>query len=351
MVDERVLNDSVGGAGPSLREEGARAFAPSGFRPRLPWLGGDLQTLRNFLRRPPVDLTPWPGRRLELPMRDGSGDRLLACLHVSPDTAHGLVVLVHGLTGCEDSFYLRLSARHWLRSGYAVLRLNLRGAGPSRPLCREQYHAGRSADLRDALQALAASDGRLFDRGLYLVGYSLGGNLLLRFLAEEAEAFPVIAGASVSAPIDLKAAQRRIMEPRNWVYHRYLLSRMRDEARAAPVTRSRAEEEAIAGAASVYDFDDRVVAPANGFAGADDYYDRCSALRFLPRIAVPALVIHAEDDPWIPNLAYRRFDWAANPALALAMPAQGGHVGFHGGARDTPWHDREIARFFSFVTA
>ncbi|WP_420348567.1 YheT family hydrolase [Pelagibius sp.] len=354
MADERVLSDRAGPgarAGSSLQREEARAFTPSGFRPRLPWLGGDLQTLRNFLRRPPVDLAPWPGERLELPMRDGSGDRLVACLHHRRDGNRGLVVLVHGLTGCEDSFYLRLSARHWLRSGYGVLRLNLRGAGPSRPLCRSQYHAGRSADLRDALHALAVVSGRIFDRGVYLIGYSLGGNLLLRFLAEEAGAFPVVAAASVSAPIDLKAAQRRIMEPRNWVYHRYLLARMRDEALAAPVSRSPAEKRTIAGVANVYDFDDRVVAPANGFDGADDYYARCSGLRFLPQIGTPTLVIHAEDDPWIPNLAYRRFDWSANPSLALAMPAKGGHVGFHGGERDTPWHDSEIARFFSFVTA
>ncbi len=301
------------------------------------------------MRRPAIDFRAWPERRLELAMCDGSGDRLLATLHMGSAAPRGLVVLVHGLTGCEDSFYIRISARFWLEAGYSVLRLNLRGAGPSRPLCRQQYHAGRSEDLRDALQALGETGQDLFAGGVFLVGYSLGGNLLLRFLAEEAGAFPVAAAATVSAPIDLKAAQERIMAPRNWVYHRYLLTRMRREALATPVPPDEAPRRAILNAESVYAFDDRVVAPANGFAGAEDYYRRCSGLRFLPDVAVPTLVVHAEDDPWIPAGAHRRFDWSVNPQLRLAMTSAGGHVGFHGRGHAVPWHDREIGRFFDQV--
>ncbi|NIA67020.1 alpha/beta fold hydrolase [Pelagibius litoralis] len=284
-------------------------------------------------------------------MRDGSGDRLVAKLHEPAEPRRGLVVLVHGLTGCEDSFYIRVSTQYWLSSGYAVLRLNLRGAGPSRPLCRLHYHAGRSADLRDALESLRALAPQLLNRGIFLVGYSLGANLLIRFLAEEASAFPVVAGACVSAPIDLKAAQRRIMDSRNWIYHRYLLARMREEALAAPVPLSEDERNAIYSAASVYDFDDQVVAPANGFTGADDYYARCSGLRFLSKIVCPTLAVHAENDPWIPAESYRHFDWTANPALSLAMPRAGGHVGFHAQGSDFTWHDQEIGRFFALAAA
>jgi predicted alpha/beta-fold hydrolase len=132
----------------------AVALDLTAFRPRFPWLGGDLQTLRNFLRRPYHDLAAWPAERLELPLRDGSGDRLVASLHRAGEGARGLIVLLHGLTGCEDSLYIRASAAFWLARGRTVMRLNLRGAGPSRPLCGEHYHAGRSGDLRDALVAL-----------------------------------------------------------------------------------------------------------------------------------------------------------------------------------------------------
>ena len=325
----------------------AAPLKPGRFRPRFPWLGGDLQTLRNVVRRPCHNLASWPAERLELPLRDGSGDRLVASLHRGGEGTRGLVVLLHGLTGCEDSLYVRASAAFWLARGRAVLRLNLRGAGPSRPLCGEQYHAGRSGDLRDALWALGEVPGVDLGKGLYLVGYSLGANILLRFLAEEAAEFPVTGAASVSAPIDLKAVQRRIMQPRNWGYHRYLLGQMRAQALATPRALTPTERAAILGADSVYAYDEQVIAPRNGFAGADDYYRQCSGLRFLPAIKTPTLVVHARDDPWIPALAYGRFDWPAHPALTPLLSARGGHVGFHCHGRREAWHDLAAEAFFA----
>lgn len=317
------------------------------FRPRFPWLGGDLQTLRNFLRRPDYDLSPWPAERLELLLRDGTGDRLVASLHGAGRAGAPLVVLLHGLTGCEDSLYVRASAHFWLRRDHPVLRLNLRGAGPSRPLCGDQYHAGRSGDLRDALLSLADLRAESLAAGLYLVGYSLGANMLLRFLAEEAGAFPVRAAVSVSAPIDLKATQLRLMTPRNWVYHRYLLTRMREEALATPRALTAAERAAIVSADSVFAYDEQVIAPRNGFAGADDYYNQCSGLRFLPAIKTPTLLVLARDDPWIPAAAYDAFDWPVHPDLTPLIAAAGGHVGFHGTGRRAAWHDLAAEAFFS----
>jgi len=319
----------------------------AGFRPRFPWLGGDLQTLRNFLTRPNHDLSRWPRRRLELAMRDGSGDRLIGSLHGGEAAARGLVMLVHGLTGCEDSLYVRASAAFWLSQGFRVLRLNLRGAGPSRPLCGEQYHAGRSGDLRDALLALRDAPGVDLNRGLYLMGYSLGANMLLRFLAEEAGDFPVTAAASVSAPIDLKAAQLRLMQARNWVYHRFLLKGMRREALATPRELTPAERAAIVSADSVFAYDEQVIAPRNGFAGADDYYRQCSGLRFLAAIKTPTLLVQARDDTRVPAAAYEAIDWAGHPALTPLLAASGGHVGFHGRERDAAWHDLAAETFFA----
>ena len=204
-MDDQLLDAQQSG-GP-----GATAFEPPArFVPRAPWWGGDLQTIRNYLRkRRPPDLTPWPGLRLELPVLDGSGDRLSASLHQPAiEAGRPLAVLIHGLTGSEDSVYLRASARHLLGLGYPVVRLNQRGAGPSRPLCRSRYHAGLSSDLGDALKALANLDPRLISRGVVLVGYSLGGNMLLKFLAEYGASFPIVAAASVSAPIDLATRGR-----------------------------------------------------------------------------------------------------------------------------------------------
>jgi uncharacterized protein len=320
----------------------AASFPP--FVPRPPWLGPDLQTLRNFLRRPAVDLSSFPFERIELPMPDGSGDRLLGDLNRPADDAgKPLVVLIHGLTGCSTGIYVLASARNLLRHGYPVLRLNLRGAGPARALCRQQYHAGRSEDLRAALAALTAD---LTGRGVFAVGYSLGANMLLKYLGEQGADGPVRAAAAISAPIDLAAASLRLRERRNRVYHHWLLRRMQEEALAGEGFGA-AEREAVLAARSVYQFDERVVAPRNGFVGADDYYARCSGLRFLPAIAVPTLVIHALDDPWIPASTYRQFAWAENPNLVPLFPQSGGHVGFHGAGTRLPWHDRCLEIFFA----
>ena len=318
------------------------------FRSRPPWWGGDLQTLRNMLVGRHPDLSPYPAVDMRLPMRDGSGDHLVGALHAPApasqvSASRPLAVLIHGLTGCQDSLYMLRSAAAFLATGYPVLRLSLRGAGPSRPLCRFQYHAGRSEDLRDALLGLPAE---VTANGLVLVGYSLGGNMLLKFLADYGRDFPVLAAGSVSAPIDLAESSRRFLDRRNWLYHRWLLARMKEETLAGPADALTAEERArVTQAATVLAFDDMHVAPRNGFAGAADYYAKCSALGFLPAIEVPALLIHAEDDPWIPSNAYDRAMRAGNDRLTCLLVPGGGHVGFHD---ETPvaWHDRCLLQFF-----
>jgi predicted alpha/beta-fold hydrolase len=326
---------------------GALAAGYPRFRARPPWWGGDLQTLRNYFRLDAVDLGAHPQERLEFRMNDGSGDTLLAALNrpaVPPGDGprRPLAILIHGLTGCEDSSYMLATAGHLLKLRHPVMRLNLRGAGPSRPRCRFQYHAGRSDDLRQVLLQL---DGQLASQGIVLVAFSLGGNMLLKFLGEQGRRAPVLGAVSVSAPIDLKATQLRFMQRRNKAYHDFLLSRMKVEI-AAPNSAIATEQRAgLDRVTTVYEFDDRIVAPGNGFAGADDYYARCAAQGFMKEIRVPTLVIHARNDPWIGPDAYLSFDWKANPKLMPLLPRGGGHVGFHGIGSREPWHDRCIAEF------
>jgi len=314
------------------------------FRARAPWWGGDLQTLRNTLLRRRADLSPWPAERLEVPLADG--DTLLA-LRQRPqkDSGRPSLLLIHGLSGCEDSLYLLASARHFLARGWPVIRLNLRGAGPSARLCRASYHAGRSEDLRAFLAWLAAVDPTAAGRGVLPLGYSLGGNLLLKFLAEGDFPLPVPAAASVSAPIDLQAASDTIQRPRNAAYQRYLLLNLRREFRQSPLELAPAERRRVLGQTTVFGFDDAWTAPRNGFAGARDYYRRCSSAPLLPAITTPSLLIHARDDPWIPAEAYR--DAERNPALRLLLPPSGGHVGFHAADDPQPWHDRCVEAFFA----
>ncbi|MBJ7416700.1 MAG: alpha/beta fold hydrolase, partial [Niveispirillum sp.] len=178
---------------------------------------------RNTVVKPAYPLPP--GREMRFAMPDGSADVLLARLNQPAVAASKpLAVLLHGLTGSEDSFYVRATARLLLDRGHPVLRLNLRGAGPSAATCSRRYHAGRTGDVRAVLAALPAD---LVANGVIMVGWSLGGNCTLKFLGEGDFPVPVVAGAAISAPIDLAASSRLFGSPPNRLYHRRLLGQMK----------------------------------------------------------------------------------------------------------------------------
>jgi uncharacterized protein len=307
------------------------------FRERAPWFGGDLQTLRNVVRGTPPDLPG--GERLLLPMPDG--DRLAARLDRQPGPlARPLVVLVHGLAGSEASRPVVASTRHLVGQGWPVLRLNLRGALPSRPTAAGHYHAGRTEDLAEALRRLPAD---LTRYGIVLLGHSLGGNLVLKFTGEGGHGLPVLAAVVVSTPIDLAATCARMMTRRNFVYHHYMLDAMKREALAPGAAVSAAERIAIAGARTTYEYDDRFIAPRFGYRDAKDYYESNAAKHFLAGVARPTLVLHALDDPWIPSACYTAIDWSRLPLIEAVLTPRGGHLGFHGRGSRVPWHDRVTA--------
>jgi uncharacterized protein len=307
------------------------------FRERAPWFGGDLQTLRNVVRGTPPDLPG--GERLLLPMPDG--DRLAARLdRLAGPIARPLVVLVHGLAGSEASGNVVASMRHLVGQGWPVSRLNLRGSLPSLPTAAGHYHAGRTEDLAEALRGLPADLARY---GIVLLGHSLGGNLVLKFMGEGGHGLPVLAAVTVSAPIDLAATCARMMSRRNFVYHRYMLDAMKREALAPGAAVSATERAAIAAARNVYEFDDRFIAPRFGYRNAQDYYESSAAKHFLAGITRPTLVVHALDDPWIPAACYIAIDWSRLPTIEAVLTPRGGHLGFHGQGSRVPWHDRVTA--------
>jgi len=316
------------------------------FAPRAPWWGGDLQTLRNSLIRKSNGIGEYRSERLYLSLRDGSGDRLMATVNVPNTTLRQrpLVMLVHGVTGSELSPYVMNTAVYCLALGFPVVRLNLRGAGPSRPLCRLQYHAGQTEDLRDAIAALPME---LTSGGIVAVGYSLGASLLLKFLGECGHPAPLLAAVAVSAPLDLVATAERLRLRRNFVYHRFLLNQMRYETLAAGSALTAAERLAVEAARSLWQFDNDFTAPRNGYAGAHDYYARNSCGVVLDRIAVPTLMIQAFDDPIVPAVCYTQYAWYRNQKLVPLLTRYGGHVGFAGKNRSVAWHDLCAAQFLN----
>lgn len=318
------------------------------FRPRFPWWGPDLQTIANMWQSPTIDLAPHRSERLCFPMADRTGDILLGMLDrpTEPVAGRPLAILLHGLTGSEGSFYMLRAARQLLDRGYCVLRLNVRGAGPSRPYCGEHYHVGRTADFRRVLRQLPEE---LTADGIVTIGYSLGGTMLLKYLGEEGTFTPLKAAATICSPIDLLRNCRHMMRPRNWLYHAYILNDMKAEALADGARNTPEERDLLRAVRSVWEYDERFIAPRYGFRGAEDYYELCAPVRFMPEIRVPTMVIASCDDPWIPIEPYRSFGWSDNPWLLPVMPETGGHVGFHGEASRLPWCDLAVEKFLDRI--
>lgn len=302
------------------------------FRERAPWLGGDLQTLRNRFFPPPAP--PTETERLVLPLANGAGALSAALNRPVPTSGQApAVLLVHGLGGCEDSAYMLIAAHSLLARGYPVIRLNLRGAGPSARFSKAPYHAGLTDDLRDALAGIARS---LPGRPIIAVGFSLGGHMLLRLAGEDGRDAPLDGLMTVSAPLDLAAAQCAIAQARNRVYERYIVAMMARDLGAPTAFPRRLRA-----------VDDTIVAPAHGFAGADDYYRRASAFPLVAGVRIPAAILHADNDPWIPADAYRQATWPSGSAVTVAITRGGGHVGFHGRRLREPWYVTTLLHFLT----
>jgi uncharacterized protein len=314
----------------------------SDFNPRLPWWGGDLQTIRNYALSLDHALPSRAVRQLMVPVGDGSGDRLVASLHLpEEDRDRPLIVLIHGISGNEKSCYMVVAATYFLARGHAVLKINQRGAGPSRPHCRRHYHAGLTADLAAVFDQL---DPKLTRHGILPIGFSLGGNVLLKFLGEVGRNSPVRRAATVSAPLDLARSCRSLIRWRNYLYHRYIMTHLKRSCTAPGAELSEAERKAILGAGTLWQFDHDFTAPRNGYAGADDYYDANSSQHFLGRIATETLLIHAQDDPFVPATPYLERKWSSEPKLTALLSKGGGHLGFHDPLG--VWHLRQIELFF-----
>lgn len=340
-----------------------RVFSPTpdgilkaqAFRARTPWFGPDLQTMRNFIVMETVGQgkSVPPSETVLIDCEDGTGDRLMAELsrpEVPAEAEKPLVIIIHGLTGCSGSSYVLRSAWHFLELGYTVVRLNLRGAGPSRSICSDFYHAGRFDDIERAVKGLEAHDASLFREGCVLIGYSLGGNITLNAVAEQgSQRGPVVAAAVVSTPIDLAMTSDTFRKPRNSVYQKWLLDRMKQEVLGGKLTAH--ERDAVTNARNVLEFDDLFIAPHFGFGNAASYYTSCSANRRLAEIRVPAIAIHAADDPWVPVEPYFSADWRRAASVEPVIVEGGGHVGFHESGYDVPWHDRKISDWLQTAVA
>jgi uncharacterized protein len=312
------------------------------FVPRRFLRNSHLQTLAgNFLRR--RNLLPKAEERL---FRVEEGVQVLCHCHWQPQhERRPTVVIVHGLEGSSLSQYvIGTGSKAWAR-GMNVVRMNMRNCGGTERLTPTLYHSGLSGDVGAVVRALTEQDHL---RRIALVGYSMGGNLVLKLAGEWGSSGPgeVKAVATVSPAADLAASADAMHEKANRVYEwKFLLSMMRRYRRKRLLFPEIYFPSRIPH--SIREFDDIITARYGGFAGAQDYYTRAAASRVADQISVPALVIHSTDDPFIRMLPETRARFLANPHVTLIETPHGGHCAFLAtpNGYDGRWAERRIIQF------
>ncbi|MGA2716419.1 MAG: alpha/beta fold hydrolase [Bryobacteraceae bacterium] len=312
-----------------------RAFEPLLSNPHL------LTILGNFWPRE-YDLTRFPIE--DRFIRTDEDTQILVQTQHPAVAPVGEVVLLHGLEGNGDSGYIHSMAWDVLHAGFIAHRFHMRTCGGTENLCKTLYHAGLTSDLRAFLQELNNNGNGL---PVFLIGFSLGGNVALKLAGELGETDLIDGVCAISTPIDLAAGVRRIGKFGNRIYERRFLSRMR--ARLLATGRYTLAE--LEGARTLYEIDDRITAPSFGFEGADHYYATQSSQNYLDRIRVPTLLIQAKDDVFIPFESYRHPAFASNPYLRLIATERGGHLGFLSRRGPRFWVDEVAIDFLKGVLA
>ena len=305
----------------------ASIFARKSFKPHPLFTGGHAQTLAAYA---------WPRRyRFESPQDEErlfeieKDVKVLAhCRWQQHPSEHSTIVLWHGIEGSTASIYMIAMAHKAFRAGFNVVRVNFRNCGGTEHLSSTLYHGGMSSDLRAVINELIERDGL---KRIFPIGFSLGGNLVLKLAGEYHEEPPreVVAVCAVSPSVDLRASTDLILLRKNWIYHqdfmRRLKKRIRTKQRLYPQLYDLSKLTLVH---TIRDFDEHYTATAHGFSNAEDYYSRSSSVRVVGKIRIPTLILHAHDDPFIPFMPLREPDLAANPYILLLETTQGGHVAF-----------------------
>ena len=261
-----------------------------------------------------------------------------------------IALILHGLEGSSRSHYARGMLAALERRGWRAGVLHFRGCSGSLNRLARNYHSGDTADLAFVVARIRE---RWPGAPLAIIGYSLGGNVLLKWLAERKQTAPVAAAVAVSVPFSLGAVATRLERGASRIYQWRLLSdlkrKMRRKLKARPLPLSLADVET---GTTFWGFDDRVTAPLHGFADAATYYREASCGPTLRDIARPTLIIHALDDPFMVERVIPAAN-ALSPQVRIELSQNGGHVGFIGGGvpgRPRYWLEERIPRFLDDLT-
>jgi predicted alpha/beta-fold hydrolase len=316
------------------------------FEPRRGLRNCHLQTIiGNYLPRPAF-LGQTLAETVLVDPSDGSRVMCHCNWQPAPDRAARLtVILVHGLEGSSESRYIRgIAARAW-DAGCNVVRMNMRNCGNTDELTPTLYHSGLSNDVGAVIRHYA--DQFSLER-VALVGYSMGGNLVLKLAGEWGTEPPLCAVATVCPAIDLAAGADALHEPANRIYEwHFLRGLMRRYRRKASLYPHIYGADDVGPIRSLRQFDHKIVAPHCGFRDADDYYYRAASARVVDQIAVPTLILRAVDDPFVRMLPETRAKLLANPHVLLVETPHGGHCAYLSRDRgeDIHWAEASVVRY------
>ena len=341
------------------------------FREVFPWIGGDLQTLRdtfafNFIEQQ-------KSKKLFLPInkilsKDFEGDFLLGFLELPENlnSIKGFVLITHGLGGSTKRFGLRRISKKLLKSGFAILKLNLRGAGSARYLAKGNYSARCSSDVISAINYfknfinLELKDiiKSKINLPIYGLGLSLGGTILLNACLDwdKYNSELLLDGlACVSSPLDLSSCSCCIEKPRNSLYQKWLLHRLKNQLwegynDEGKFLNDEKLSKKIRGLKSIREFDREFTAPSWGFSSLEDYYFKSSPIfriKKLIKVLPPTLFIHAKDDPWVPYKTTLDLKKESIDIFTILITEKGGHNGFH--SSHGCWSDEAVKNWFTSI--
>lgn len=266
--------------------------------------------------------------------------------------ARRLAIVFHGLEGDSGRSYMRGMVRMLNRSKWDAVAVNFRGCSgePNRKL--RMYHSGETEDLGTVISHASGSEAYA---ELALVGFSLGGNAILKYLGEHAEQTPSLikAAVAISVPCDLKGCSVCLGEPMNRPYRKRFLRLLHPKITAkAQLMPDKISDRDYHRIQTLKEFDDRYTAPIHGFENADDYYERSSCRQFLSAISIPTLLVNAADDPFLSASCYPIEESQTSPHVYLEIPRHGGHVGFMSRNRNGEyWSETRTAHFLKLFVS
>lgn len=239
--------------------------------------------------------------------------------------SESVVIISHGLEGNSQRAYIKGMAKVFFANGYDVVAWNFRGCSGEMNRQRRFYHSGATDDLNVVIDHCI--DKRKY-KNIFLVGFSLGGNLTLKLLGESPIRNEVKKAVTVSVPLDLKTSCEKISQPSNWIYSNRFLKSLKAKVTQKALMRNDIDIKGIERISTLQQFDDRYTAPLHGYHDAVDYYTRCSAVHFVSSITIPTLIINTLNDPFLSKDCFRTALLQDHQMVKLEILLRGGHVGF-----------------------